>query len=121
MPVLLALPLWAVVYVGSFGERGGDEGPVDLGAQVYGRNCASCHGATGGGVGNFPALAGGQAAQTFPDEADHIAWVEEGSRNIAGQPYGAAGTIATGGMPGFASVLSPEQIAAVVEFERNSL
>ncbi len=121
MPALLVLPLWAIVYVGAFGERGTSEGPVDLGAQVFARNCASCHGASGQGVGNFPALAGGDAARTFPDRADHVSWVQTGSAPFTGQTYGAGTRVATGGMPAFGSILSPEEIEAVVDYERNSL
>jgi mono/diheme cytochrome c family protein len=129
MPVLLLLPLWAVVYMGAFGERGGAElSPLELGAQVYQTaGCGACHGPAGQGVGAFPALAGGEAALTFPDEADHIAWVEEGSQGKQGQPYGdpnrpGGQRVATsGGMPPFAGLLTPEEIAAVVLFEREGL
>jgi len=124
MPIFLLIPLWAIVYVGGFGERGGQElTGAALGAQVYAQNCAACHGPVGeGGVG--PALQGGESKLTFPDEADHVTWVNEGSTSKRGQPYGdpARGRVATsGGMPGFASTLSPEQIQAVVLYERDSL
>lgn len=127
MPVLLLLPLWAIVYVGAFGERGGTElTGVALGAQVYASNCASCHGATGGG-GVGPKLAGGEAKITFPNEPDHIEWVQNGSGPKKGQPYGdpnrAGGqhVAASGGMPAFGGRLSPAQIQAVVLYERDSL
>jgi mono/diheme cytochrome c family protein len=110
--------------MGAFGERAGQA--VETPDQVYAANCASCHGATGeGGVG--PALAGGVSKQTFPEEAAHIAWVENGSSAVKGQPYGSPDRpggqrIATsGGMPGFAGQLTPEQIRAVVAFERDTL
>lgn len=129
VPVLLLLPFWAILYAGAFGERGHEE-PVDpavLGPQVYTAQCAGCHGGAGEG-GSGPALAGEAAAKTFPDEADHIAWVQEGSLGKAkGTPYGAADreggqrTVQVAGMPGFAGVLSPAEIDAVVQFERESL
>lgn len=127
MPVLLILPLWAIVYVGAFGERGGATGEIS-GAEVYRTaGCAGCHGSTGQGVGSFPPLAGGEAALTFPDRADHVAWIETGSGPFQGEPYGdpnrpGGQRIATsGGMPGFANTLTPEEIEAVVDYERDVL
>lgn len=122
MPILLLIPLWGILYMGSFGETGG-AAAAPTPAQLYASNCAACHGATGeGGVG--PRISGGEALATFPNEEDHITWVEEGSQTKRGQPYGAADRpggqrIATsGGMPGFSATLTPEEIAMVVEYER---
>jgi mono/diheme cytochrome c family protein len=129
-PILLILPFWAVLYAGAFGTRG-KTGPVDplvLGQQVYNSaGCSGCHGAAGeGGVG--PALHGGQAKLTFPNEADHIKWVQEGSQSKAiGTPYGdpnrAGGqhVVKVAGMPAFSSSLSQAQIEAVVKYEREKL
>ena len=119
VPALAALPLWGFLYLGIFGERGAEAHTVS-GAQVYSSNCASCHGAGGeGGVG--PALEDGASVQTFPDEAAHLDWVKTGSQPFAGEPYGATGKIATGGMPGFEGSLSEEEIQAVVTYEREGL
>jgi mono/diheme cytochrome c family protein len=128
-PVLLLLPVWAFIYLGTFGERGGGEEltPLQLGERVYSANCASCHGANGEGSAVFPRLAGGEAVKTFPDEPEHTAWVENGSQGVKGQPYGdpareGGQRVATqGAMPGFASTLSAEEIAAVVLYEREGL
>jgi mono/diheme cytochrome c family protein len=127
-PVLVVLPMWAFLYAGAFGERH-KAGPVDplvLGQQVYSANgCSGCHGASGeGGVG--PALKGGDAKVTFPDEADHISWVKTGSAPFAGKPYGdpnrpGGQRMAKGLMPGFAGTLSQQQIEAVVKYEREKL
>ncbi|MGH9165664.1 MAG: c-type cytochrome [Acidimicrobiales bacterium] len=127
-PVLLFLPFWGMLYVGAFGERSSDEvlDPVAQGAEVYrSAGCSACHGGAGeGGVG--PALAGGESALTFPDEADHISWVRTGSGPFAGQPYGDPDRPggqrgpAKGAMPGFAN-LSDEEVAAVVAYEREGL
>ena len=127
MPILLILPLWGIVYMGAFGEvKQAEVSPAELGKQVYARACASCHGGGGeGGVG--PKLVGGEARKTFPNEADHIAWVEQGSATKRGQPYGDPGreggqrTATSGGMPGFAGQLTPNEIAAVVTHEREGL
>jgi mono/diheme cytochrome c family protein len=128
MPVLIVLPIWALLYLGAFGSKGNVKlTPAQLGAQVYStKGCSGCHGAKGeGGVG--PALAGGDAKVTFPNEADHIAWVETGSAPHKGQPYGDPNrpggqrVAASGGMPGFKGQLTDEQIAAVVAYEREAL
>ncbi|MFP5317230.1 MAG: c-type cytochrome [Acidimicrobiia bacterium] len=122
MPILLLIPLWGILYMGSFGETGG-AAAAPTPAQLYTTNCAACHGATGeGGVG--PKISGGESLATFPDEEEHIKWVEEGSQTKRGQPYGAPDRpggqriATTGGMPGFAGQMTPEEIAAVVEYER---
>jgi mono/diheme cytochrome c family protein len=129
VPVLVLLPFWAVLYAGAFGERGHEEvvDPAVLGPQVYAAQCAGCHGGAGEGA-SGPALASGAAVKTFPDEAAHVTWVQEGSIGKAkGTPYGAANreggqrTVQVAGMPGFASTLSPAEIEAVVQFERESL
>jgi mono/diheme cytochrome c family protein len=116
MPVLVALPLWAILYGGAFGERAATEqGPVQVGAGVYqSQGCSTCHGASGTG-GSGPAL--DAVVETFPKFADHVKWVREGSAPVKGQPYGATGKVATGGMPGF-ETLSDEEITAVVCHER---
>lgn len=126
MPVILLLPFWAVIYLGSFATpKAAAGGPVNGGA-VYASNCVSCHGAQGqGGVG--PKLSGGEAKLTFPDEADHVKWVQTGSAPSKGKPYGDPNrpggphTAASGGMPAFTGTLSPEQIQAVVTYEREKL
>jgi mono/diheme cytochrome c family protein len=95
------------------GESAGDEGAA--GAVVYkAQGCSGCHGPTGGG-GVGPALAG--VTKTFPEFADHVAWVRSGSKPFQGKPYGATGKVATGGMPGFPD-LTDEEVIAVVCHER---
>jgi len=127
MPVLALLPFWGILYIGAFGSRDDAEAltGAELGAEVYrAQGCSACHGASGeGGVG--PALAGGEAAKTFPDEADHESWIRTGSGPFRGQPYGdpereGGQRTATGGMPGFSS-LSDEEVAAVTLYEREEL
>jgi len=125
-PVLAALPLWAIVYLGAFGTTG-NANAAPVGSAVYAKaGCVGCHGAKGeGGVG--PALAGGEAKLTFPTEADHIAWVETGSAPKKGQPYGdpnrpgGAHVAKSGGMPSFKGQLSDAEIKAVVAYERDQL
>ncbi len=125
-PVLAALPLWAIVYLGAFGTTG-NANAAPSGPAVYAKaGCVGCHGAKGeGGVG--PKLAGGEAKLTFPTEADHIAWVETGSAPKKGQPYGDPNrtggqhVAASGGMPAFKGQLTDAEIAAVVAYERDQL
>ena len=74
------------------------------GAAIFDDRCAMCHGSDGGG-GVGPALADGRVVDRFPDVADQIAVVTTGR----------------GEMPKFGDRLTPEEIAAVVEFTRTSL
>ncbi len=129
MPVLVALPLWAALYPGAFGnhKKVNSTDPLVVGNQVYhSAGCSGCHGANGeGGVG--PALHGGQAVLTFPNITDQINWVHTGSAPFAGKKYGNPNRPggqhgpATGGMPAFAGTLTDTQIQDVVQYERQAL
>lgn len=78
-------------------------GGID-GAALYGSSCAGCHGGDGsGGIG--PRLGGGRVVERFPDPAEQIVVVTNGR----------------GGMPGFASRHSAEEIAAIVDYTRTAL
>lgn len=91
-------------------------------------NCARCH--TSGyvygkpgepGSGFFgPALRHDSLEQQFLTAEAQEAFVKLGSATDGG-PYGANGTNAwaNGGMPRFANLLTDEQIAAIVDYERN--
>jgi mono/diheme cytochrome c family protein len=118
MPVIVALPLWAVLYGGAFGERKvAAVGKVAQGQTIYATaGCSGCHGPTGAGSGQFPSLH--NVTKTFPTFAEHVAWVETGSAPFKGQTYGNSGRVATGGMPAFKGPLTPEEIVAVVCHER---
>jgi mono/diheme cytochrome c family protein len=95
-----------------------------IGQDVYvgsGR-CAGCHGEAGGG-GTGPAFTGGAVLVTFPEGTcnDHIRWIELGSDNWPDPTYGAPGIpVGSSGavMPGFGDDLTPEELAAVVIYER---
>ena len=87
----------------------------DLGAQIYGNNCSSCHQANGTGLaGVFPPLKG-NATVLNEDPSEHIKTILEGLSNkvIDGVNYASP-------MPGFASSLSDEDVAAVVNHERTN-
>lgn len=87
----------------------------ELGAQVYGNYCASCHQPAGGGLpGVFPALAS-NAVVVASDPAEHIGTVLNGliGKTIDGIAY-------TAPMPGFAAQLTNEEIVAVINHERTN-
>ncbi len=128
MPILVLLPLWAIMYLGAFGEKPVDEAaldPIARGKIVYEQKagCGSCHGAGGGG-GVGPKLSAGEVSLTFLTAEEQIAFVKAGSSPIKGQPYGDPGRpggqriAKSGGMPSFASQLTDEEIADVVAYER---
>ncbi len=124
LPVLAALPIWAFVYAATLEPPSlGESDPLSFGAQVYASNCATCHGATGGG-GVGPQLAGGSVLDTFSDPADQIEWVtlgSQGTQDAGATTYGDTNKPINGGMPGWEGTLTPEEINAVVYFERSGL
>ena len=124
LPVLAALPVWAFVYAATLEPPSlGESDPLSFGAQVYSSNCATCHGATGGG-GVGPALSGGAVTDTFSDPADQIEWVQLGSAGFQADgrsTYGDSEKPIGGGMPGWEGTLTPEEINAVVYYERSGL
>lgn len=121
LPVLAALPIWAFVYAATLEPPSlGEADPLTFGEQVYASNCATCHGATGGG-GVGPAMNG--LTDNFSDPADQIEWIQLGSAGFQSEgrsTYGDNATPIAGGMPGWEGVLTPEEIAAVVFYERTA-
>lgn len=93
-------------------------GDIYNGVAVTGVNCAGCHGANGQGAGAFPAMTG--VMTTFGACGDHVLWVTLATADWPDATYGDTNKPVGGGgnMPGFASSLSPEQIAAVSAYER---
>jgi hypothetical protein len=85
MATLSLLPLWAFLYLLALSPQEETvEGPMAIGAEVYG-SCASCHGAAGqGGAGRI--LHEGEVLLTFPHIEDMLNFVYTGS-----QPYVSAG------------------------------
>ena len=104
-------------------EEGGGEGAqsASIGAALFNTNCARCH--TLGWSYDEPQRPGGgamgpslyNATNQFPDREDHIGFVSEGAEN--GERYGINGQ-SNGRMPYFSQVLTADQIAAIVEYER---
>jgi mono/diheme cytochrome c family protein len=99
------------------GAAGGDQLAAAAFAEGQGlySQCASCHGANGGG-GVGPAFAG--VTGTFSACTDHVEWVRLGSSGWPEATYGDSGKPVQGGMPGYDGVLSIEEIAAVAFYER---
>jgi mono/diheme cytochrome c family protein len=95
---------------------------LSLGSGAY--SCARCHtpgwsydepGVAGGGA-LGPDLTGGRAGRVFPNESDMIDFIKNGS--VLGAKYGIQGQ-GSGKMPGFGSMLTDEQIEAIVGYVRS--
>ena len=102
-------------------EEGGDQ-EASLGAALFNTNCARCH--TEGWSYDEPKLPGGgffgpsvyNSLNQFPDVEDHKEFVTDGAE--LGEAYGVGG-FSDGNMPYFGQVLTPEQIQAIVDYERS--
>jgi hypothetical protein len=134
MAALSLMPIWAFMYVRSLTEPPDtSEGPMGVGAEVYG-NCSSCHGGSGEGGSGRP-LADGAVNETFPHIEDQLRFVYFGTEgyNLAGianygDPNREGGAHATGSfgiMPGWGASaggdLTDAEILAVVCHERYGL
>jgi len=95
---------------------------LDLASGAY--SCARCHtpgwswgdpGVAGQGAFGWN-LTGGSPAAHFPNEQDQINFIKAGSED--GRRYGIQGQ-GSGRMPGFGSMLTDEQIKAIVEYTRS--
>ncbi len=82
----------------------GADAALTQGRDVWSARCATCHGPDGGG-GTGPRLNNGQVLENFPDAEDQTTVVVQGRNN----------------MPSFSSVLSDEEILAVVRYSREVL
>lgn len=125
MPVLLFLPIWAFMYVGTLEDPTREEGLIYEGGEVYAEHCAVCHGATGGG-GAGPALSGGRVIERFSSLEDQILWVVKGTEGFQAdgiETYGDTGEPVNSGrvMPQFSEKLTAEEITLAVLYERVEL
>ena len=116
--LFVGLPVWGYAYAGTLEPPTSEElTAFDAGGEVYGQ-CASCHGAGGEGV-SGPAL--NTVTETFPDPTTHAQWIFLGSTDWqaeVGDTYGATDKPVGGGMPGWGSALTPEELMEVVIYER---
>lgn len=120
MPVLAALPIWAIIYAGTLDKATPKElGPLATGAEVYaGKGCSGCHGGGGGG-GSGPAL--NKLTVDFSNPADQLYWVMEGSagfQKLGLTTYGDSKKPIAGGMPGWADSLTAPELVGVIRHER---
>jgi mono/diheme cytochrome c family protein len=120
VPVLVLLPLWAVIYALTLDPATPTEpGPLELGAETYaGKGCSGCHGAGGAGAGAVPAL--NLVSEHFVEPADMVTWIALGSAGYqaAGIEEYAPGIPVAGGMPAWADTLTAEELMSVVLHER---
>ncbi len=87
----------------------------DHGAELYAKNCAACHQATGMGLpGAFPPLKG-NAAVLDPDPTQQISAVLHGLQGVA-----IDGVTYPSPMPPFGAALNDHDIADIVNHERSS-
>lgn len=129
MVTLSILPLWVFMYVLALRpDPVTASGPLGVGAEVYGKNCAGCHGAEGAGVaGGAYAFVDGDSMATFPHIEDQLRWVALGTQayaaaavTIPGDPNregGAHVTGANGIMParGGAELTDAEVLAVICD------
>jgi mono/diheme cytochrome c family protein len=131
MPVLVLLPVWALVYAdGVTPPPSGDEQLI-AGEEIYPGTCGTCHGPTGGG-GTGPQLSDGEVLLTFPDPVAMMEWIHLGAEEWTGStsatdygdPNREGGPHNTGEfsaiMPGFTD-LTPEELAGVTRYVREEL
>jgi mono/diheme cytochrome c family protein len=112
----------AAVQAGTYKSLGEALFNLDLSGGAYA--CARCHTkgwsygdpqqSGGGALG--PNLTNGDTVRQFPNESDHVTFVETGSED--GKRYGQQGQ-GSGRMPGFGQMLTQDQITAIVEYERS--
>ncbi len=126
MPVLLFLPIWLIMYVGTLEDPTREEGVIYEGGLVYATHCASCHGVSGGG-GVGPSFNNGAVIETFSLLESQVAWVVHGT-----QGYQDAGLTTYGdtnkqlggtgaNMPAFGADLTAEELVTSVLYTRIEL
>ncbi len=117
--------LWLIDFEMMADRMGVGVDEAERAAGLFNAYCARCHTAgysagvafeQGVGTGAWgPSLVGGRAVVQFPDIQDQIDFVVDGSDDSVA--YGING-LGSGRMPGFGALLSAEDIALIVEFER---
>jgi mono/diheme cytochrome c family protein len=118
---------WEVDFAGVAAASGLTEIDATRAVGLFNAYCARCHtaGYSAGvefeqepGSGAWaPALTQGRTLVQFPDAQDHIDFIIEGAN--ASDEYGVNGISGVGGMPGFGTVLSLEDIELIVKYERS--
>jgi len=130
MATLSLMPVWGFMYVRAITDSGEvAAGPLAEGAEIY-NNCASCHGAGGGGGTGYQ-FSEGEVLKSFPNIEDQIRYVYYGTEQynlagieIYGNPERDGGphiTGAQGPMPAFGAQLTEYEIVEVICHERYTL
>jgi mono/diheme cytochrome c family protein len=104
MATLGLMPVWGIMYVRALTEAPEVvEGPMGLGAEVYG-SCAGCHGANGGGGVGYQ-FSGGEVLETYPNIEDQLRFTYWGTGeynlagiNVPGNPEREGGAHITGAL-----------------------
>ena len=125
IPVVAFTPIWVLIFALTLDKpTSKTPGPLALGAATY-TSCSACHGSGGeGGVG--PQLSGGKVLTTFPNFADQLYWVMEGTQGFQNQGLTTYGTgvkkpLSGGVMPAWGDALTASQLIGVVRHEREHL
>jgi len=126
MPVLLFLPIWLIMYIGTLEDPTRNEGVIYEGGNVYAENCASCHGAEGGG-GVGPGFNNGAIIETFASLEDQVAWIVHGTQGYVDAGRSSYGDTNKGlgssgaNMPAFGDALTAEEVVYATLYERVAL
>jgi mono/diheme cytochrome c family protein len=122
MPVLAFLPLWAYVYQATLEPApSGELTPLEAGGEVYTSSaCAGCHGSGGAGTASVPSF--DDVLDVWPDFRDQMMWVRIGNSGwydtTGSQVYGATDKPSNGGNMPAHPLLSDQELAEVVLYER---
>lgn len=105
---LMLVSSLTIVAACSSGSGSSPAAPTDdpvlvQGQQIYSQNCASCHGASGGG--GYGKKLAGEMTTKYPNIDDQVAVIVNGK----------------GAMPSFSKKLTAEQILAVTRYTREVL
>jgi mono/diheme cytochrome c family protein len=132
MPVLIFIPVWAVIYVGGLSKAAsGAPTQLQAGATIFAASCAGCHGSTGGGGVGRP-MTDSALIKTFPDIVGQLQFVWTGSDGAgpAGTVYGdpkreggphSVQSFNGNKMPNFDGTLTQTQLLEVIRYERETL
>jgi mono/diheme cytochrome c family protein len=125
LPVIAALPLWALSFAGTM-QQPESEDILLIEGEIFYSACAGCHGGNGGGGVGYQ-LSDGEVLKTFPEVIDMLAHVARGSDAILGEQYGdpnrdggahVSGARGQGPMPAQTASLNLVELEIVVFHER---
>ena len=128
MPVIALLPVWGMLYYNAVKVPPVKDEALVLGQEEYAA-CSACHGSVGQG-GTGVQLSDGQVLETFKNPKDMMMWIylgaangarADGSYGDADRPGGARNiNTLSAVMPGH-SDMTPEALAAVTRYVRETI